>query len=152
MGTEATDPQDLINRLAASVDDEKRRKLAEATARAAEREVAARKRRKWGPVAGATFAFLLSFLMAEQNHWLFPLLMLLAGGGSTVLFMKLKVNHLVAMVLYGGSGIVVSGVCASAGLIQLQALFMVFSWLFLLVFGAGVAFWAEMDRQNDVPF
>jgi hypothetical protein len=66
--------------------------------------------------------------------------------------MKLKVNHLVAMVLYGGSGIVVSGVCAAAGLIQLQALFMVFSWLFLLAFGAGIAFWAEMDRQNDVPF
>jgi hypothetical protein len=145
-------PQELIDRLAASADDEKRRKLAEAIAHAAEREVAARKRRKWGPVAGAAFAFALSFLMAEENHWLFPLLMLLAGGGSTALFMKLKVNHLVAMVLYGGSGVVISGACAFAGLIQLQALFMVFSWLFLLAFGAGIAFWAEMDRQNDVPF
>lgn len=137
-------PEEILERRRAAAEEQARREK-----RAAER--LSRRLIRAG-IAGGVFAAVLALLQGE-SRWIFPVLCLLLGGGAACVIVWFRQNHLLGMFTYAGPLIGFAITASGLGWLKYHPFVIFFLWIFLIAFGAAIAFWAELDRaKDDAPY
>lgn len=137
-------PEEILARRRAAAEEQARREK-----RAAER---LSRRLVWAGVAGGVFAAVLALLQGE-SRWIFPILNLLLGGGAACVVVWFRQNHLLGMFTYAAPLIGFAIAASGLGWLKYHPFVIFFLWIFIIAFGAALAFWAELDRsKDDAPY